>query len=87
MAIPLTTIFTPPASCSSIITYDGTYLWQGGVLQTGDLDCYPTSFLSIYASFYSPGICPYGWTSASSVTGAGALVTIPTETNALCCPM
>jgi|SRR5271156_4282161 len=86
MAIGLTTIFTPPASCSLIITYDGQFFWQGGVLQTGDPDCYPASFYSVVDSFYSPGICPHGWTSASAVAGTGALVFGTTETNAICCP-
>src|SRR5207248_337590 len=85
-SIPLTTIFTPPASCFSIITYDGSYFWQGELFQTGDPDCYPTLFSSIHESFYSPGICPQGWISASSVTGTAALVTNTAESNALCCP-
>ena len=64
--LPLTTIYTPPPSCSSIVTWDGTHLWQFGTNQTGG-DCYPPKFRSIYNSYYSPGICPHDWTSAGSL--------------------
>ncbi|KAL8712580.1 MAG: hypothetical protein Q9220_003111 [cf. Caloplaca sp. 1 TL-2023] len=69
--IPLTTIFTPPTSCISTVTYDGTSFWQGGLLQTGDQNCYPPRFLDIYGSLYSPGICPSGWTSVANPNTLG----------------
>lgn len=76
--LPLTTIYTPPPSCSSIVTWDGTDLWQYGVNQTGG-DCYPPDFLSIYDSYYTPGICPHAWTSAGTVSHSSGF-------DAMCCP-
>ncbi|KAL9589894.1 MAG: hypothetical protein Q9203_001312 [Teloschistes exilis] len=67
--IPLTTIFTPPQSCLSTVTYDGTSFWEGGLLQTGDQNCYPPRFTDIFNSAYSPGICPSGWMSAGGIGG------------------
>ncbi|KAK0514191.1 hypothetical protein JMJ35_002808 [Cladonia borealis] len=82
VTIPLTTIFTPPPSCLGVITYDGVLFWQNGVSQTGDSNCYPASFHNIYNSYYSPGICPQSWTSASTYPHANK----PLETAAFCCP-
>lgn len=78
---PLTTIFTPPASCNSIITYDGTTLWQNGVRQTGDASCYPPAFYQeLLWNYYSPGICPEQWTSVGTLSH-------PSSNNAaMCCP-
>ncbi|RDW80992.1 hypothetical protein BP5796_05690 [Coleophoma crateriformis] len=82
----LTTIFTPPPSCSSL-TYDGEIIWCGQLSSTaGDHSCYPSDFSRAWYYFYSPRVCPHGWTSAGSVSDAGALVSVSTETNALCCP-
>ncbi|KAL8663129.1 MAG: hypothetical protein Q9202_004166 [Teloschistes flavicans] len=67
--IGLTTIFTPPSSCYSTVTYDGTSLWEGGLLQTGDQNCFPPRFTDIFNSGYSPGICPFGWTSVDTAGG------------------
>jgi hypothetical protein len=78
--IPLTTVFEPPASCTDVITRAGDIFWQGGRQQTGDPDCYPASFYSITGSYYSPGVCPMGWTSA------GAFFTPNSVTDAVCCP-
>jgi hypothetical protein len=82
----LTTVFHPPASCTNVVTYNGAYLWQGELFESGDLNCYPASFSLARNKFFSPGLCPNGWYSASSVAGTGALVSISGETNALCCP-
>lgn len=76
--IPLTTIYSPPASCHSIITWDGSHFWQYGTNQTGG-DCYPPKFRSILNSWYAPGICPDQWTSAGSVQTF-------TGYDAMCCP-
>ena len=84
--IELTTIFTPPASCAGVVTFDGSEFWQGELSLTGDVNCYPESFSLIHESFYSPGICPLGWNSVSAYSGTGALVFNTAESNALCCP-
>ncbi|KAL8829190.1 MAG: hypothetical protein Q9170_006285 [Blastenia crenularia] len=86
--IPLTTIFTPPPSCLSTVTYDGTFFWQGGIVQTGDQDCYPPRFTDIFNSQYSPGICPHGWTSVANLNTAGPITQSDGEPASLafCCP-
>ncbi|KAL9594845.1 MAG: hypothetical protein Q9219_006809 [cf. Caloplaca sp. 3 TL-2023] len=86
--IPLTTIFTPPPSCLSTITYDGTSLWQNGLLQTGDQNCYPPRFTDIFFSHYNPGICPFGWTSVGNPNIAGPITQSDGNlgTRAFCCP-
>ncbi|KAL8730827.1 MAG: hypothetical protein Q9181_004518 [Wetmoreana brouardii] len=67
--VGLTTLFTPPRSCLATVTYDGTSFWQGGLVQTGDQNCYPPRFTDIFNSQYSPGICPSGWTSVGNPNG------------------
>ena len=76
--LPLTTIYTAPASCSQIVTWDGENLWQYGTNQTGG-DCYPPDFLRIFNSFYTPGICPDAWTSAGKIAHSSGH-------DAMCCP-
>ncbi|KAL8959621.1 MAG: hypothetical protein Q9193_003545 [Seirophora villosa] len=86
--VSLTTIFTPPPSCLSTVTYDGTSFWQGGLVQTGDQNCYPASFTDIFNSYYNPGICPSGWTSVANPNSVGP-VTLDNgvlATKAFCCP-
>ncbi|KAI4122125.1 MAG: hypothetical protein LQ338_005983 [Usnochroma carphineum] len=86
--IPLTTIFTPPPSCLSTVTYDGTSLWLGGLLQTGDQNCYPPYFTDIFGSRYTPGICPHGWTSVANPNRVGPVTNNDGDlaTRAFCCP-
>ncbi|KAI4114263.1 MAG: hypothetical protein LQ345_004926 [Seirophora villosa] len=88
--VSLTTIFTPPPSCLSTVTYDGTSFWQGGLVQTGDQNCYPASFTDIFNSFYNPGICPSGWTSVANAKpnniGPVTLKNGDLVTRAYCCP-
>ena len=76
--LPLTTIYTPPASCSQIVTWDGDNLWQYGTNQTGG-DCYPPDFNRIFNSYYTPGICPDAWTSAGKIAHSSGH-------DAMCCP-
>jgi hypothetical protein len=85
--VALTTLFTPPSTCTSLITWNGNRFWQAGIEQTNDPNCFPTSFASIFRSFYSPGVCPQGWTSTTSVSGAGHAVFDLNEMNAMCCPV
>ena len=84
----MTTIFTPPPSCLSTVTYDGTTFWQGGLLQTGDQDCYPPHFTDIFDSQYTPGICPHGWTSVGNPNGVGPITQPDGDlaSKAFCCP-
>ncbi|KLJ08217.1 hypothetical protein EMPG_16339 [Blastomyces silverae] len=75
--IPLTTIFTPPASCSSSWTYEPSEanLVLGGLLvqnaatsDNADPSCFPSGFnqygRKTAATVFSPGYCPMGYTSA-----------------------
>ena len=87
----MTTIFTPPASCISSWTYEGTYYNTdpGGVLiqnmyaEDFDTNCWPDGFkgsgrADIDVQVYSPGACPVGYSTAQlSFDGA--------TTTAVCC--
>ncbi|KAF2399312.1 hypothetical protein EJ06DRAFT_531632 [Trichodelitschia bisporula] len=80
---PLTTRFTPPTSCATeyIIRETApavTYVFVGSTSS-----CYPPGYLSI--TYYSPGICPIGYTIAESSTQTVFNRPI-TETQAYCCP-
>ncbi|CEO58936.1 hypothetical protein PMG11_03628 [Penicillium brasilianum] len=88
-AIPLTTVFTPPASCTSVnwvssdcqkSTCDGVY----NIVQTTDTDCYPSGWAKT-ATWFSPGLfCPTGYTvNNTNVVTSGLGIT---ETQARCCP-
>ncbi|KAJ5619838.1 hypothetical protein N7510_003822 [Penicillium lagena] len=88
-ALPLTTTFVPPSTCISD-TYlassgcttgicDGLWMNLGpGPQSTGA--CLPSSW-SPY-SYYSPGVCPSGYSIAYSSVGSGD----DPETFATCCP-
>ncbi|KAI3318447.1 hypothetical protein HD806DRAFT_540297 [Xylariaceae sp. AK1471] len=85
---PLTTTFTPSgADCSStFIAYVYRNEWlQYGVGGAASSACLPTNFNPYESHYYSPGLCPSGYTSACS-----AEVSFSTrsalETEATCCP-
>ncbi|KLJ11386.1 hypothetical protein EMPG_09691 [Blastomyces silverae] len=89
-AIPLTSVFTPPSSCSSSWTYEGEYYNSvtGGLLMqnafnTRDPNCFPPFFEGTgrgeIQQVYSPGYCPQGYTSPAATTANGV-------TTAICCP-
>lgn len=88
-AIPLTTVFKPPASCTSVnvvssdclgSTCDGLY----NIVQTTDTNCYPSGWATT-ATWFSPGVyCPAGYTvNDTNVVTSGLGIT---ETQARCCP-
>ncbi|KAI2638808.1 hypothetical protein GGS26DRAFT_542935 [Hypomontagnella submonticulosa] len=90
---PLTTTFAPASECNSVVSGvvhtqtldDGnitTYKYHTlGPSETSK--CYPPGFAPT-AAFYSPAICPSGWSAGcSSVDVIGSL----TETRAICCPL
>ena len=91
---PLTTIFTPPASCLSTVTSAmgsvsasdySMFIGHWGGYAPGSR-CYPAStvpipFLSNY--YYSPGICPSGYSAACPWTGTELPASV---TASLCCP-
>ncbi|KAK3312354.1 hypothetical protein B0H66DRAFT_608623 [Apodospora peruviana] len=90
---PLTTTFTAPVSCASstgihIVACDGgsgkgCVWWAEGPLVPAASDCYPRSYDPFLGNYYSPGICPSGYTPAC--TSRNTLATL-TETVYTCCP-
>ncbi|KAK0634654.1 hypothetical protein B0T17DRAFT_481286 [Bombardia bombarda] len=84
---PLTTTFAAPSSCGSLSVYQ---LWKGsqstyvqGPLYTAGSDnaCFPDDYNP--SGYYSPGICPQGYTTACSKLSTKSKVT---ETAVVCCP-
>ncbi|KAI1120101.1 hypothetical protein F5Y10DRAFT_290307 [Nemania abortiva] len=85
---PLTTTFTPigPDCSSTFIGNNGINEWiQYGVGAAASLPCLPSGFVPSDPYYYSPGLCPSGYTSACF-----AQISLPTrsasETQATCCP-
>ncbi|KAH8658095.1 hypothetical protein BX600DRAFT_63225 [Xylariales sp. PMI_506] len=82
---PLTTTFTPPASC----TNDFTNYYQ---MWTGDLgvfdiagpytteSCFPSGYNPARSEYYSPGICPAGYKTACSSVDTNGVTAVT------CCP-
>jgi hypothetical protein len=71
---PLTTTFTAPSSCTTAI---GLYqIWPPGTdryhYEQGPLysrkDCFPSGYDASPWQYYSPGLCPSGYTPACSST-------------------
>ncbi len=87
----LTTIFTPPSSCSSSWTYEAEFFnsFSGGLLLQNalskylDSECFPTGFdcagrAPDTINVFSPGACPMGYTTATESFSSGT-------TLAVCC--
>ncbi|KXX76185.1 Gag polyprotein [Madurella mycetomatis] len=83
----LTTTFTPPGDCAAstgihiVGCGDGCVWWAEGPL--GAAHCYPSSYNPSIDHYYSPGICPSGYTPACTSRRSIAQVT---ETIQTCCP-
>ncbi|KAB8275231.1 hypothetical protein BDV30DRAFT_225274 [Aspergillus minisclerotigenes] len=79
---PLTTRFTPPASCSDIRTrvfYDIIPKLEMGCEGPGGNECCPPNWRDDV--YYSPGMCPAGYQTCTLPTSKQRL-----ETTAMCCP-
>jgi hypothetical protein len=81
----LTTTYHPPASCT--VSLGHTYVLDdpqptivGPVSTDG---CFPDNYGDSRDNYYSPGICPAGYTSACSSFNSGGGTT---ETVVTCCP-
>jgi LPXTG-motif cell wall-anchored protein len=95
---PLTTIFTPPASCSSSWTYEaqlynsvtGGLLIQNAVENGIDRSCFPPNFADNArgqaSEIYSPGYCPSGYTSPAVFSGNGVTTGICCQRYLMNCP-
>ncbi|KAI1460510.1 hypothetical protein F4805DRAFT_395290 [Annulohypoxylon moriforme] len=78
---PLTTTFSAPSTCSTGNTYSlgediTAVIWQVGPTNTVD-GCMPSKW--VVNGYYSPAICPYGYTNACFMTQSNVETTI-------CCP-
>ncbi|WPH02113.1 Hypothetical protein R9X50_00496800 [Acrodontium crateriforme] len=89
---PLTTIFTPPASCKTHWTYEaqdynsvsGGLLIQNAFSEIPDDSCFPTGFSGFgrapsIVQVFSPGACPVGYATAGNTYNGPV-------TTAICCP-
>lgn len=90
----LTTTFTPPASCfgttAAVDSDDIPFqMFTGGIGSDGGIsskyyrtECFPSGYkgnpLDNYGAYYSPGFCPYGYTTAATMIQSS-------ETRAICC--
>ncbi|KAK6859163.1 hypothetical protein PG995_005016 [Apiospora arundinis] len=84
---PLTTTFSVPKSCSSTFLGDNGNTGPGNIwIQFGTVgpnyaaDCFPENFSALDPYYYSPGVCPLGYTVACAA-GLGDGATVGT-----CCP-
>ena len=83
----LTTTFEAPAACASstgihiVGCGSGCVWWAEGPLDVSE--CYPSSYNPSLDNYYSPGLCPSGYTPAC--TSRTSLATL-TETIYTCCP-
>ncbi|KAI3320640.1 hypothetical protein HD806DRAFT_226136 [Xylariaceae sp. AK1471] len=85
---PLTTTYVPPASCTSSFLTDykppGGWDVMGPLKTTGD--CFPPNYSDDGKKYYSPGICPAGYTAACADPAPGQGGGQTTVTTATCCP-
>ncbi|KAK8009862.1 hypothetical protein PG990_008827 [Apiospora arundinis] len=86
---PLTTIFTAPLSCSQSALFmrddfdcaGSTSILRGPMDTAPAAHCFPPLFDERPGAYYSPGICPNGYTAACTSINTQAAETILT-----CCP-
>src|ERR1700735_992507 len=92
--LPLTTTFTPPSSCLGTnniwnIIYSPSFdYFVQGPPSTYRSDCLPSGYKVPSSgdsdfTFYSPGICPSGYTSACPSTKTFGPSTVTVQ---ICCP-
>ncbi|KAI0111598.1 hypothetical protein F4814DRAFT_361095 [Daldinia grandis] len=77
---PLTTTFSPPSSCFPPNPYsdtvDGTKIYKIGTVSADD-GCLPPDW--VVNGYYSPGVCPRGYTAVCEAPGENVATTV-------CCP-
>ena len=103
---PLTTIFTPPSSCFSNYYYESGDGYMLGAPFAGFIrrdECLPSQYFNASYGFpvawYSPGVCPSGYTSVHNATTGDPfyqstlytnfspkITEVPGETTVWCCP-
>src|SRR4051794_36002000 len=67
---PLTTVFTPPPSCTGYVKHGNYEYWHDlgawGTFGYWGAECFPTSFHPIAEYiYYSPGCCPSCYSTVS----------------------
>jgi len=80
--VPLTTLWTKPASCSTHFTLAGPPNTPGVFIRQHDESCRPAFYFEVGGT-YSPGLCPIGYTTWSTST---LMEHTPAITGAMCCP-
>src|SRR5947207_13995762 len=86
-AVPLTTIWTPPAGCPAVVSRE-----PGVTVALADpsIRCYPPSYneVWVFSGYYSPGLCMSGYTIAcwATTTVLNQELIQPGETAAICVP-
>ncbi|XDG03538.1 hypothetical protein ABKA04_003153 [Annulohypoxylon sp. FPYF3050] len=83
----LTTSFTPPADCTASsalywVNTASTFYWLHG--RPGQSSCLPESYSPYQNQYYSPGVCPVGYTRACESISTGGDNSFTTK--ATCCP-
>lgn len=96
--LALTTTFSPPAACTTetwwVEYLTGSYYFttsvtgplSGWFFSQGPTDwssCFPSGYQATTDFYYSPGVCPSGYSIASATTIS---LGTNTETRAACCP-
>ncbi|CAD0053919.1 unnamed protein product, partial [Aureobasidium pullulans] len=81
--LPLTTIFTPPASCSTrpftLATANNSTIGTWDAQYNSTYACYPPSWNTAKVNYYLPGVCPEGYNYVG-------IFSYQTTTSANCCP-
>ncbi|KAI1094239.1 hypothetical protein F5B19DRAFT_71768 [Rostrohypoxylon terebratum] len=87
---PLTTTFSAPSTCNTGNTYSlgqdlTAVVWQVGPTNSAD-GCMPSKW--VVNGYYSPAICPYGYTDACFMTQSniGTTICCPTNLDFSCYP-
>jgi len=79
--LPLTTLFDPPSSCFS--SFFRVSAWDRLGPSPTATECFPSGWNGQPGYYFSPGICPNGYTTASVSTNT---VETLSETVVQCCP-
>ncbi len=86
---PLTTIWTPPPGCPSVVQFQ-TIDWSTKT-NTASHSCAPPNYANVWwrQGYYSPGVCPHKYTTAATIGPGHSLngkAIGPSETAAVCIP-
>ena len=85
---PLTTVWTPPAGCPTIVQFQSI---SGVGSPVADQHCAPPNYQNVWWNngYYSPGVCPSGYTVAATIGSGQTLndnLVGPDQTAGICVP-